>query len=172
MKPFINLRSVLFTLSALALLGILQFSSQAGRPSSPPAQPTIILSGAIQGQGRVAAIRIAFNDSFGAEAGSFIANPDFRTAVIIDGVNKDPRTLRFYYCDSPDHDGTLDLVCNAPNHSAYYYKCLRIKGGIQQPKSNRIIFPKDSPWDISWKEIMDDVATGNLQSEVAYDVVK
>jgi hypothetical protein len=172
MKPYINLRSVLFTLSALALLGILQFSSQAGKPSLPPEQPIIVLSGAIQGQGRATAIRIAFNDSFGAEAGSFIANPDPRTAVIIDGVNKQPRTLRFYYCDSPEHDGPLDLVCNDPSHSPHYYKCLRIQGGIQQPKSNRIIFPKDSPWDISWKEIMDDIATGKLQSDVAYDVVK
>jgi hypothetical protein len=169
MKPYFNLRSVLFTLSALALLGILQFSSQAGKPSLPA---IIVLSGAIEGQGRTTAIRIAFNDSFGAEAGSFIANPDPRTAVIIDGVNKEPRTLRFYYCDSPDHDGTLDLVCNAPSHSPHYYKCLRIQGGIQQPKSNRIIFPADSPWDISWKEKMDDIATGNLQSDVAYDVVK
>lgn len=172
MRNYIRSSSVLFILSMLAFLGIFEASSQAGRPPLPPGAPTIDFSGAIEGIGRAAAIRVKFGNSFGEEAGSFIANPDYAAAVIIAGSNRGPTALRFYYCDSPDHDGTADLVCSDPSHSPYYYKCLRIQGGIPQPKSNQIIFPIGSPWDISWKEKMSVIAQGTLQNPVSYDVVR
>ena len=172
MTKYILTRSMLLGLSALAFLGIFQLSSRAGKPPLPPGAPTIVLSGAIGGIGRATAIRVAFDDSFLGSPVSVIANPEFSAAVYISGVNKEPRTLRFFYCDSPEHDGTPDLVCNNPSHSPEYYKCLRIQGGIPQPKSNQIIFPVGSPWDISWKEIMSGIAEGTLKTYVTYDIMK
>ncbi len=177
MKTNIRMRSVLFTLSALAFLGILGVSSQAGKPSWPPGPkptPTVVLDGGIVGEGPAATIRVTFVDaSFGEPLGPFIPNPDYSPALMVSGTGQQPKSLRFYYCDSPAHNGTQDLVCNDPDtHSPYYYKCLRIQGGIPQPKSNQIIFPEGSPWDISWKETMSDIAQGNLRTEVLYDVVK
>ena len=173
MRTCIRSSSVLFILSTLAFLGIFEASSQAGRPPLPPGAPTIVLSGAIIGTGRATAIRVTFDDKpFGNEAGSFIANPDYAAAVIISGANRGPTTLKFYYCDSPDHDRTADLVCNDPSHSPHYYKCLRIQGGIPQPRSNQIIFKAGNLWDISWKETMSDIAQGTLQTSVSYDVLK
>lgn len=172
MKSYKHMRSALVGLSALAFLGLIQFASQAGKPSLPPGAPTIVLSGAIEGIGRSTAIRVAFDKSIVRPPISVIANPDYSAAVFITGVNKDPRTLRFYYCDSPDHDGTADLVCKDPGHSPHYYKCLRIQGGIPQPKSNQVIFPAGSPWDISWKETMSGIASGTLETYVSYDAMK
>ena len=172
MRTYLRSSSVLFILSTLAFLGIFEASSQAGKPSLQPGAPTIVLSGAIEGIGWATAIRVDFGRSFGKPALSVIANPDFSAAVYVNGVNRQSRTLLFYYCESPEHSRTPDLVCNDPNHSPHYYKCLRIKGGIPQPKSDQVIFPVGSPWDISSKETMSSIASGILQTAVSYDVLK
>jgi hypothetical protein len=164
---------------AFAILGILAVSGHAKKPSPRP-EPTVIVTGGIEGEGDPAMIRITFADSSFEDVyqqnSSFISNPDYTTSLkIFISPPAKTKELRYYYCTHNSHAGSDDLICDDPTHSPDYYFCLLIGGGISQKKGrpfDHVVFPVGSPWNISWKKDNSIVASGTLVKETKYDVLK
>jgi hypothetical protein len=177
------MRKVRKTLSivilAFAILGILVVSVHAKKPSPRP-EPTVTVSGGIEGEGDPAMIRITFADSSFEDVypqnSSFISNPDYPPSLkIFIGTPATTKELRYYYCTHNSHADSDDLICDDPTHSPDYYYCLLIGGGISKKKGrpfDHVVFPVDSPWNISWKKDNSIVASGTLNTETAYDLVQ
>lgn len=168
-------------LPILLIMGILAVSGHAEKPGSPPGQskpkpkqePILIsVTGAIEGIGDPYEISVALVDtSFGDEAGSFIANPDYPPALKISGPGRHKR-LSYYYCDHPDHVAS-DVICDDTDHDPENYKCLTIiyEGRVEK-KTERVVFPAGSRWGISWKKIMGTILEGTLAEDVTYEVLE
>lgn len=164
---------------AFAILGILSVSGHAKKPSPPP-EPTVTVSGGIEGEGDPAMIRITFTDSsfegVYTQNSSFISNPDYPPSLkIFIGTPATTKELRYYYCTHNSHADSDDLICNDPTHSPDYYFCLLIGGGISQKKGrafDHVVFPVGSPWNISWKKDDSIVASGRLRIETKFDFIK
>ena len=165
---------------AFAILGILAVSGHAKKPSPSPSEPTVAVTGGIEGEGNPAMIRVTFADSsfepFGLQNSSFISNPDYppslRTLLDTTGPTK---ILKYYYCTHESHASSDFLICDEPSHDPYNYFCLLIGGGISQKKGSpfdHVVFPKESPWYISCKKDNSIVASGILSTETRYDVIK
>lgn len=169
-------------LPVLLITGILAVSGHADKPDSPPGlskpEPVLIsVTGAIQGGGNPYEISVAFVDgSFGNKAGLFVANPDYPPALKITGTGKH-RSLKYYYCDNSDHDGSGD-ICDVRSHNPDNYKSLAIYDGRLEKKTDKVIFPAGSRWRITQKIILPSgdwdgeiVAEGTLETEAVYEVL-
>jgi len=115
--------------------------------------------------------------SFGEYAGSYVANPDYPPELKVSGPGKHKR-MRYYYCDHESHDSS-DGVCSNNDHDPANYKCLTIRGGEPQKKTDRVVLPAGSPWTIVQKIILPTgdwtgelVAEGTLGAEVVYEVLE
>ena len=167
-------------LSAILILGVLAASVYAkGKPPKPePILDFVDITGGIEGRcDNSAEISIEFlDDSFGEQAGSFVANPDYPPALEVGGPGKN-RRLTYYYCDHPDHqaDGLEEnTICAVGNHSPYYYKELMISRGKVTSKRGEdftVVFPAGSTWRIGWKETMQWEYMGTLAMPVTYKEV-
>lgn len=172
MKRCIHIRSVLFSLSALAFLGIFGGSSQAGKNATV----VITVSGAIEGSGvDPAAVAVTFSGLDKQVNGSYIANPDGILGVY--GTGRTGQTLSYYFCDYPSHPDSPTL-CNVPAHDPVNYKRLLIKGGAVAGKGQPllVVFPVNSTWEI-WRKPQPDLndpvegvmeASGQLTQPVTY----
>jgi len=170
-------------ITAFTILGILSVSGHAKKPSPPP-EPTVTVTGAIQGTGDPEAIRVTFDESLAYEypgddatqGPEFISNPDYPPSLkIFISTPTTTKELRYYYCTHNSHASSDDLICDDPTHSPDYYFCLLIGGGISQKKGrpfDHVVFPVDSPWNISWKKDDSIVASGRLSIETKFDVIK
>jgi hypothetical protein len=168
---------------AFAILGILVVSVHAKKPSPPP-EPTVTVTGVIEGTGDPKAIRVTFDESLAYEYPGedatrgpvFISNPDYPPSLHIAFYVPRTKVLRYYYCAHKDHVHSPDLICKDASHSPYYYYCLEIIGGITQKKglndTDHVVFPVGSPWRISWKYDNSTIAEGTLSVETTYDVIE
>ena len=166
-------------LPVLLITGILAVSVYADKPESPPGlskskpkqEPILIsVTGDIDGEGDPYEISVALVDpSFGDEAGSFVANPDYPPALKISGPGRH-RSLKYYYCDHESHSFP-GPICSNEDHDPFNYKCLTIiyEGRVEK-KTEQVVFPADSRWVISWKEIMGPILEGTLANDVTYEV--
>jgi hypothetical protein len=164
---------------AFAILGILAVSSHAKKPTPPP-EPTVTVTGAIEGTGNPKAIRITFVDSELVAVYPdrspcwFISNPDYPPSLKI--INSAPpcKHLRYYYCTG-DHNEN-DLICTNPSHDPDDYYCLTISDGITQKKNpndtDHVFFPAGRPWQISWKKDNSIVASGTIGIDTTYILSK
>lgn len=170
---------------AFAILGILAVSGHAKKPSPLP-EPTVTVTGAIEGTGDPEAIRVTFDESLvyeypgddATQGPVFISNPDYPPSLkIVLSASAPPRGkyLKYYYCVHKDHVGSTELKCSEASHSPDYYYCLEIHGGISQKKGrafDHVVFPVDSPWNISWKKDDSIVVSDRLKIETKFDVIK
>ena len=151
MKRRIHIRSVLFSLSALAFLGIFGVSSQAGKNATV----VITVSGAIEGSGvEPAAVAVTFSGLDKQVNGSYIANPD--GILSVNGTGRTGQTLSYYFCDNSSHPDSVTL-CNIEEHDPVNYKRLLIKGGAVAGKGQPVfvVFPANSTWEI-WRKAQPD----------------
>jgi len=142
----------------------------------PGLSKSVRVEGAISGVGDPANIRIRLTqESFGDEAGSYVANPDGGFQVIkprpgleVFGTGKGPRMLRYPYCYASSH-GQSDY-CDDSEHDPYYYKGLAIFGGRLEGKGGKtqIVWPPGSPWRIRSKDTYGLVDSGKLAAAVIY----
>lgn len=159
MKTYLRMRSVLFTLSALAFLGILGGSSQAGKPPAA----LITVSGAIQGSGTdPAAMAITFSRLNKQANGAYIANPD--GILSVNGTGRTGLTLSYYFCANQSHPDSVTL-CNVEAHDPWDYKRLLIKDGawVGKGQSAQVVFSAGSSWEIWRKAQPGDPANGVLK---------
>jgi len=174
-----NARSTLVAAcAALAIVGMLAVAGHAQNvvPQEAQKQGAVVsFSGGIEGFGDPTGITIAFVDrSFRSNAGTFISNPDYSPSLAVYAdfsVHPTGQVLSYFYCDSPEHDPG-DLLCDDPEHSPEHYKRLRIFGGIKQKRSNQVIFPAGSIWQIGFKTTGVVEREGTLASEVVYSISK
>ena len=160
----------------LLILGALVVSVHADKPPSPPglSKPVqISVSGAIEGIGDPAHMGIKFIDTFGnaANTGPQVSNPDGPLAVL--GTRKGPRTLRYYYCNAAYHEDS-DQCDNPLEHDPLNYKALMIYGGALEgkKKTERIVFPVGSKWEVMSKVLMGVEFSGTLEREIVYRELK
>ena len=156
MRKQILTRSVLFSLSALVISGILGISSHAGKP----APVMITVSGAIQGSGSDPAVMaITFSGLNDQVNGSYIANPD--GSLRLNGTGRTGRTLSYYFCNNPSHPDAVTL-CNVEAHDPWNYKELIIRDGALAGKAQTVlaVFPAGSSWEIWRKARPGDPAQG------------
>ena len=145
------MHSVLIALSTLAVLGMLEGSSQAGKTTTV----RITLSGAIQGSGTdPAAMVVTFTglaeDNDSSYTGTYIANPD--RVLRLMGTGRAGRTLTYYFCHNPEHnDGKIP--CDIKDHDPADYKELIIRGGALAGTGQQLlaVFPVNSSWEI-WRK--------------------
>jgi hypothetical protein len=171
-------RTLLIVLSALAVLGLLAVAARAQKvvPLASTTKSAVSLAGAVRGDGDPGEISLTFDRaSFGADAGTFISNPDYPPSLRLffdNTVSGGPHAqmLSFFYCDAP-HDTGVQL-CNVPGHSPEHYKRLRILGGILQKGNKQVIFPEGSNWDISFKATNAIERQGTLAAPVIYTIIK
>jgi hypothetical protein len=153
------MRSVLITMSTLALLGVLAMSSPAGKPT-----PVLItVSGAINGSGTdAAAMAITFSWLDEQVNGPYIANPD-RTLRLL-GTGRTDRTLSYYFCNASHTDSVT--LCSNPAHDPLNYRRLVIKDGAVAGKGQTVlvVFPAGSSWEIWRKAQPGDPPDGVLEA--------
>jgi len=175
-----TLRSVVTALVVLGTIAVVGHAQKVVPLASKPV-PTASVTGGIQGQGDPKEIRIEFMDeSFGPigypPGTVVISNPDYPPSLNIYTAwtgpgNTKTLMLSYYYCDSPEHvEG--DLICTVAEHSLLNYRRLRILGGTAQKRSNKVVFPAGSAWEIGCKETNGICESGQLTQGVIYDVTK
>lgn len=163
MKRYIRLRSALLTVSALALLGFLGVSSDAGNP-----KPVLItVSGAIQGSGTDAtAMAITFSGLKEDQVKvSYVANPD--RSLTVYGTGRTGWTLSYYFCNHESHAGSAE-PCSDPAHDPDNYRRLKIKEGALAGKGQPVlvVFQATSSWEI-WRKaqpLLNDPPEGVLEA--------
>jgi len=81
--------------------------------------------------------------------------------------------MSHYYCDNTEH-AVGEVICDDTfhtiKHDPHNYKCLTIRGGRIEKKTDRVIFSAGSRWAISWKETMSVLVEGELTVDVTYEV--
>jgi len=169
MKKIVKVSSVVI-LSVVLITGVLAVSGYAGKPSGSGSSRTVVVSGAIVGDGEPERIKISFYGAFlvGEEyEGPYVANPDGGLEVF--GTRKGPRTLRYRYCYAGSH--SQPNYCGNLDHDPSHYRALRIYGGTLEGKGGdtQIVWLKGSTWEIYSKDPYGAlVATGQLEEEVTY----
>lgn len=167
MKKAMKASSVVI-LPVLLITGVLVVSGYAGKPSGPGSSKTVVVTGAIVGDGEPERIEISFvGPSFAGHSDPYVANPDGGLEVF--GTRKGPRTLRFRYCYAGSH--SQPNYCGNLDHDPSHYRALRIYGGTLEGKGGdtQIVWPIRSTWEIYSKEPYGAlVATGQLEQEVTY----
>jgi hypothetical protein len=142
-----SIQSILFGLSGLALLGILELSSHADKPTAV----LIAVSGAIEGSGTDATtMAITFSGLDRQVNGAYVANPDGSLSAY--GAGRTGQTLSYYFCNNPAHKGSI-APCSDPAHDPWNYMRLIIKDGalVGKGQSAHVIFPAGSSWEI-WRK--------------------
>jgi hypothetical protein len=175
-------KTLQIVLPAFVILAILAASGHAKKPTPPP-EPTVAVTGVIEGTGDPKAIRVTFDESLAYEYPGekatqgpvFVSNPDYSPSLdIVFAVPGMRNRLRYYYCVHKDHEDSDELICNDASHSPDYYYVLWIFDGISQTKNPRdtdhLVFPVGSRWQIGWKKDNSTVDSGTLSTETRYDV--
>jgi hypothetical protein len=166
---------------ALVILGMIAVAGHAQKvvPLASKPVPIVSVAGGIVGEGDPRAIPIQFLDrAFPYKPHTFvISNPDYPPSLNVytnmTGPGTKTQMLSYYYCDGPHNSG--DLICSVPEHDPYYYKRLRILGGIVEKRSNQVIFPKGNQWTIGCKKDLpstDPCYSGVLTQDVIYDLTR